>query len=70
MSYLLGKGQPDAEYLYKQYGYGWKEFKKAFIKKINSIDYNALARDVKPLLQNPEDQERILSFRQYIKQKL
>lgn len=71
VSFLLGKTNPDFSYLKKMRGYkDGEEFKKDFLKKIDSLKMEKLSQDVSPFLINPDDKERVLSFREYIKQKL
>ena len=47
-----------------------EKLKKEVLKRTKNLNFNNLARDVMPFLINPEDSERILSFREYIEQKL
>jgi len=70
VSYLLGLTRPDYDFLEKEYGETKKKFKDKFFKKISKLNINELAQDVLPFLINPDGQERILSFREYIKQEL
>ena len=69
--YLLG--QSDFNYEYLEFKLGIKnksELKKTLLKKTKNIDFKALLRDVRPFILRPGDEERILSFREYIKQRL
>lgn len=69
-SFLLGITDPNYEYLEKQYEINKEDFIKKFKNKLEELDFEELAKDVMPFLIKPEDQERILSFREYIEQKL
>ena len=41
------------------------EFLRRFNKRVEELDLNFLARDVEPFLFTPEQQERVLTFRDY-----
>ena len=69
-SFLLGLGDPDYEYIEKQYGLNKKELLTKFAEKLDRLNFKELANDVLPFLINPNDQERVLSFRDYIEQRL
>ena len=70
VSYLLGLTAPDYDFLKKEFKIEKKEIKDKLFKKITGLRMNKLSNDVIPFLINPDDQERILSFREYIEQKL
>jgi predicted nucleotidyltransferase component of viral defense system len=69
-SFLLGMTNPNYEYLEKQYDINKEDFIKKFKSRLGELDFEELTKDVLPFLLKPEDQERILSFREYIEQKL
>ena len=70
VSYLLGLAKPDYEYLKKEFGLNKKQLKSEVLKKANSLNMKTLAKDTLPFLINPDDQQRILSFKEYIEQEL
>ncbi len=70
VSYLLGLTMPDYDFLIKEHKITKKELKNKVLKRSSELDMDKLAQDVIPFLINPDDQERILSFREYIEQKL
>lgn len=69
-SFLSGKTQPDYQYIQKQYHLTKKELLKKLEDRLDSLNFNELSKDVLPFLINSEDQERVLTFRDYIQQKL
>jgi predicted nucleotidyltransferase component of viral defense system len=71
VSYLMGITDFSFEYLDFKFGIKNKaELKKELLKKTENFNFKELLRDCLPFLTNPNDQERILSFRKYIEQKL
>lgn len=70
VSFLLGLTSPNYDFLEKEHGINKEDLKEKILKKISSLNMKKLAADVIPLLINPGDEERILSFREYIEQKL
>lgn len=69
--YLLGF--TDFNYDYLRFKLGIKnreELREKLLDGIRDLDMNEMARDVLPFLIKPSDQERILSFREYIEQRL
>lgn len=70
VSYLLGLTKPDYDYLQKVYKFSADQLKAEILKKISHLNLKELAYSVSSFLINPDDQERILSFRQYIEQAL
>lgn len=70
VSFLLGLAEPDYDFLKEERGINKSDLKKKLAEKISFLKIEKLAEDVLPLLINPGDQERILSFREYIEQKL
>jgi hypothetical protein len=69
-SFLLGASEPNYEYIEKQYGVKKPEFLQKLKEKIDSLNFKDLANDVLPFLIKPEDRERVLSFREYVEQRL
>lgn len=70
VSYLLGLTDPDYVFLKKEFGLNRKELKKKILEKIKKLNMKDLSLDVVPFLINSDDKERILSFKEYIEQKL
>lgn len=69
--YLLSMTDFNYDYLNFKLGIKNKEeLKKKLFESIAELDMNSMVDDVLPFLLKPEDQERILSFREYIEQKL
>ena len=69
-SFLLGKADPDYEYIKKQYVLDKKALLKKFNKRLLELDFSELTKDVQPFLLDVADQERVLNFREYIQQRL
>ncbi len=70
VSYLFGITKPNYDFIEKTLKIDTKEFKIKLIKKISQLNMIQLSRDVLPFLINPDDQERIVSFKEYIEQEL
>lgn len=70
VSYLLGIADPDYVFLKKEHKITKEELKKKLIQKINKLNMAELAKDVLPFLIKPDDKERVLSFKEYIEQRL
>jgi predicted nucleotidyltransferase component of viral defense system len=70
VSYLLGLARPDYDFIKEVHGIEKKELKAKLLKKIDSLSLRRLAQSALPLLVNPSDQDRILSFREYVEQEL
>jgi predicted nucleotidyltransferase component of viral defense system len=70
VSYLLGLTDPDYVFLKKEFGLNREELKKKILEKIKKLNMKDLSLDVVPFLINSDDKERILSFKEYIEQKL
>ena len=70
VSYLLGITDPDYVFLQKEHKIAKEELKKNIIQKINKLNMPELAKDVLPFLIKPDDKERVLSFKEYIEQRL
>jgi predicted nucleotidyltransferase component of viral defense system len=70
VSFLLGITSPDYEYLEKVKNINREDFKNKLLRKVDEINLSELACDVQPFLINPDEIERVLSFREFIEQKL
>jgi predicted nucleotidyltransferase component of viral defense system len=70
VSFLLAKTNPNYEYLEKVHKIKKTDLKKIILKKIESLNFKQLTEDVLPFLQEPSDKERILTFKEYIINKL
>ncbi len=70
VSFLLGLAEPDYVFLKKEFGVSKNDLKKKILKRVNELDMNDLSLDAVPFLINPDDKERILSFKEYIEQEL
>ncbi|MFB6181646.1 MAG: nucleotidyl transferase AbiEii/AbiGii toxin family protein [Candidatus Magasanikbacteria bacterium] len=68
--FLQGKSDPNFKYIEQKLNISKDEFIDNFIEQCGEFDYKKLADDVKPLLLNPEQSERILKFQDYMTQKL
>jgi hypothetical protein len=66
----LGITSPDYEYLEKVKNINREDFKNKLLRKVDEINLSELACDVQPFLINPDEIERVLSFREFIEQKL
>lgn len=69
VSLLLGVVQPDFDYLRKHLGLGKKEIIEQFTNRIETLDLEFLAKDVEPFLFSAEQKERVLTFKEYWRQK-
>lgn len=67
---LLGRAEPNYEYIEKQFGFKKDEVLARLKKRVTELDLKELAKDVLPFLLNADDQNRILLFREYVEQKL
>ncbi|MBI4653135.1 nucleotidyl transferase AbiEii/AbiGii toxin family protein [Candidatus Kuenenbacteria bacterium] len=70
VSYLFGITKPDYEYFKNNRNLDQKTIKKKLLAKIDELNMKKLSNEVLPLLLKPEDIDRVLTFREYIKQKL
>ncbi len=72
ISYLLGFATPNYDFLREEYKIeDRKDLKERVLKKCAQIDFKEMEKGTQPFLINPaKDKERILTFREYIKQKL
>ena len=65
VEYLQYELLADYGYIEKILGMKRTEFLRRFNKRVEELDLNFLARDVEPFLFTPEQQERVLTFREY-----
>jgi len=69
--FLLGLADFNYDYLdHKLQIKNKTELKNKLFESIADLDMKAMATDVLPFLIKPDDQERVLSFREYIEQRL
>lgn len=69
--YLLGMTDFNFDYLKLKFGIdNENDLKIRLLDAIAELDMKEMVRDVLPFLLKPSDQERILSFREYIEQRL
>lgn len=69
--YLLGRSDFDYDYLEKKLDiHGKDELREKLLLSVKDLDMSTLLHDVLPFLIRPDDRERVLSFREYITQKL
>ncbi|MFQ6108998.1 MAG: nucleotidyl transferase AbiEii/AbiGii toxin family protein [Candidatus Aminicenantales bacterium] len=67
--FLLGKIRPNYAYLVNKLNIqSPDDLKKRLIKKCQNVDFEKLARDVRPFLFNPDDTKKVLYFPDYIKE--
>ena len=69
VSFLLGITGPDFSYIDKYFAADRTQFLKIFKDRVDSLDLKYLAKDVEPFLFSNEQKERILSFREYWRQR-
>lgn len=71
ISYLLSRTDFNFQYLKEALSIEGKiDLKQKLLKKVDEINLKQLSVDVQPFLINPDDIERVLSFREFIEQKL
>jgi len=69
--FLLSMAKPDLEYLKAKMNIdSIPMLKEKLLRKCESLDFKALARDVEPFLFNKEDKEKVLKFRKVIENSL
>lgn len=69
--YLMGIAEFNFDYLNFKFGIENRaRLKDELLMKTKNLNFRELTRDCLPFLINPDDSERILSFREYIEQKL
>lgn len=70
VSYLLGITDPDYEYFKKKKRWTQGEVKTRLIERIETFKIKELSDEVLPLLLKPEEKDRVLTFKEYIEQRL
>jgi len=66
--FLLSKTQPNFDYLREKLNIkGPHELKNHLIEKCRGVNFEQLAKDVKPFLFNPDDTKKVIYFPEYIK---
>lgn len=67
--FLLSKTKPNLEYLRPKINVdNLKQLKERFLEKIDNLDFDDLAKDIKPFLFDPLDSKKVEIFKQYIEQ--
>lgn len=67
--FLLQNTKPDMGFLASKFGTSdWSAVKDIILEKINDVDLESMRRDVQPFLISMEEGERVLLFREYLKQ--
>ena len=71
ITYLLSRTDFNFQYLKEKLNIGDRDdLKQKLLNKLDEINLKQLAVDVQPFLINPDDIERVLSFREFVEQKL
>lgn len=70
VSYLLGITKPDYEYLKSNRDLNPKNIKEKILARVVKLSMKELSNEVLPLLLKPEDIDRVLTFKEYLEQKL
>lgn len=70
VSYLFGITKPNYDFLEKTLKMSRKEFKTKLMERVDKLNMTELSQDILPLLINPDDQNRVLDFKEYIEQEL
>lgn len=70
VSYLLGITKPNYKYLKDNRNWDSKVVKKKLLEKIDNLNTKELSDEVLPFLLKQEEIDRILTFKEYIEQKL
>lgn len=70
VSYLLSTTKPDYEYLKNNRGWKPADIKEKLLFRVNELNMKELSNEVLPLLLKPEDTDRVITFKEYIEQKL
>ena len=69
--YLMGITDFNYDYLDLKFSIKNKaELKKELLSKVSNFNFKELAKDVGPFLIDKDGEERVLSFKEYIEQKL
>jgi len=67
VSFLMGFAGPDFVYIERMLGLDQTAFLRRLNERIEELDLNFLARDVEPFLFAPEQQDRVTTFRDYLR---
>jgi len=70
VSYLYGFARPNFEYIKNESQLEKKVFMEKLLYKCDSLDFSKLAKDIEPFLEKPDQAQRVIGFRDFIKQKL
>jgi len=71
VSYLLGKTNPDFDYLETVLGNKEKDaIKNKLLEMAIKNNLNDLAKDVRPFLIDKNGEDRVLGFKEYIEQRI
>ncbi len=71
ISFLLNRVSPNYEYLNENVNIkNQKELKKRLLKRANDLDFKKLARDIEPFLINHAEKDRVIEFKNFVKEVL
>lgn len=70
VSFLYGFTEPNFEYIKDELRMEKEVFVKKLLEKGDSLDFSKLAKDIEPFLEKPDQAQRVIGFRNFIKQKL
>jgi predicted nucleotidyltransferase component of viral defense system len=70
VSFLLAKYEPNYDYLSNFEIKGANDLKEKILRRVEEFDLKKMTNDVLPFLINPNDEDRVLFFKEYIEQKL
>ncbi|MBU4056445.1 nucleotidyl transferase AbiEii/AbiGii toxin family protein [Patescibacteria group bacterium] len=70
VSYLYGFTRPNFEYIKNELRMEEKKFAEKLLEKCDSLDFSKLAKDIEPFLEKPDQEQRVIGFRDFIIQKL
>lgn len=69
-SYLYGFARPNFEYIKNELRIEKEMFAEKLLEKCDSLNFLKLAKDIEPFLEKPDQAQRVIGFRDFIKQKL
>ncbi len=70
VSFLYGFTKPNFEYIKNELRMNKEVFAEKLLKKCDSLDFSRLAKDIEPFLENPDQAQRVIGFKDFINQKL
>lgn len=70
VSYLYGLAEPNFEYLETITGMQKSECVEKLFERCEQLDFPSLAKDVEPFLMYPEQSARVVTFKNFIREKL